>query len=126
METTLITDNMAAFFMSRGEIRKVFTAADRIAMDGAVANKVGTLQLAILADYFGLPFYILGYGGPDRRTERGEDILIEERDPAEVLSFRGIPITVPRVQARYPAFDITPPELVTAVVTASGIRYRKN
>ena len=126
VETTLITDNMAAFFMSRGEIRKVFTAADRIAMDGAVANKVGTLQLAILADYFGLPFYVLGYGGPDRRTERGEDIPIEERDPAEVLSFRGIPITGPRVQARYPAFDITPPELVTAVVTASGIRYRKN
>ncbi len=126
VETTLITDNMAAFFMSRGEIRKVFTAADRIAMDGAVANKVGTLQLAILADYFGLPFYVLGYGGPDRRTERGEDIPIEERDPAEVLSFQGIPITGPRVRARYPAFDITPPELVTAVVTASGIRYRKN
>jgi len=126
VETTLITDNMAAFFMSRGEIRKVFTAADRIAMDGAVANKVGTLQLAILADYFGLPFYVLGYGGPDRRTERGEDIPIEERDPAEVLSFQGIPITGPRVRARYPAFDITPAELVTAVVTASGIRYRKN
>ena len=126
VETTLITDNMAAFFMSRGEIRKVFTAADRIAMDGAVANKVGTLQLAILADYFGLPFYVLGYGGPDRRTERGEDIPIEERDPAEVLFFQGIPITGPHVRARYPAFDITPPELVTAVVTASGIRYRKN
>jgi len=124
IDTTVITDNMAAHFMSRGEIRKVFTAADRIAMDGALANKVGTLQLAILADYFHLPFYILGYGGPDGRTERGEDIPIEERDAGEVLRFQGIPITGPRVRGRYPAFDITPPELVTAVVTASGIRYR--
>lgn len=125
LETVLITDNMAAHFLSRGEIGKVFAAADRIALDGSVANKVGTLALAIAAHRYGIPFYILGYGGPDRRTEKGEDIPIEERDPGEVLRFQGIPITGPLVTARYPAFDITPPELVTAVVTASGILYRE-
>lgn len=121
IETTLITDNMAAHCMSRGMISKVFTAADRIAMDGTVANKVGTLQLAVAAAYYRLPFYILGYGGPDRRTLKGEDIPIEERNPDEVLEFRGIPISGPDVSAYYPAFDLTPPELVTAVITRDGI-----
>ncbi|HOF06238.1 MAG TPA: s-methyl-5-thioribose-1-phosphate isomerase [Syntrophales bacterium] len=124
IETTLITDNMAAWCMSRGMIDKVFTAADRIALDGAAANKVGTLQLAICARHFGIPFYILGYGGPDRRTLRGSDIPIEERDPREVLEFQGTPITGERVRAYYPAFDVTPPELITAIVTREGI-YRE-
>ena len=70
LDTTLITDNMPAHFMSRGMIDKIFTAADRIAMDGTVANKVGTLQLAICARYYHLPFYILGYGGPDRNQKQ--------------------------------------------------------
>jgi methylthioribose-1-phosphate isomerase len=121
IETTVITDNMAAHCMSKGMISKVFTAADRIAMDGTVANKVGTLQIAVVAAYYHVPFYILGYGGPDRRTLKGEDIPIEERDPGEVLEFRGIPISGPDVGAYYPAFDLTPPELVTAVVTKDGI-----
>ena len=125
LETTLITDNMAAHFMSRGMIDKVFTAADRIAMDGTVANKVGTLQLAILARYYNIPFYILGYGGPDKRTLKGEDIPIEERDPQEVLEFRGIPISGPDVKAYYPAFDLTPGDLVTGVVTKSGVQFGK-
>ena len=125
LETTLITDNMAAHFMSRGIIDKVFTAADRIAMDGTVANKVGTLQLAISAKYYNIPFYILGYGGPDKRTLKGEDIPIEERDPQEVLEFRGIPISGPDVKAYYPAFDLTPGDLVTGVVTKSGVQHGK-
>jgi methylthioribose-1-phosphate isomerase len=122
MDTTLIADNMAAWCMSRGMIRKVFTAADRVAMDGVAANKVGTLQLAICARYFGIPFYILAYGGPDRRTLKGEDIPIEERDAREVLEFQGNPISGPRVKGYYPAFDLTPPELISGVVTASGIQ----
>ncbi|MEI7638246.1 MAG: s-methyl-5-thioribose-1-phosphate isomerase [Syntrophus sp. (in: bacteria)] len=121
IDTTLITDNMAAYCMSKGMIQKVFTAADRIAMDGAVANKVGTLQLAICARHLGIPFYILGYGGPDRRTLRGHEIPIEERDPREVLEFQGTPITGDRVKAYYPAFDVTPPELITGIVTVSGV-----
>ncbi len=123
LDTTLITDNMAAHFMSRGEIDKVFTAADRIAMDGSVANKIGTLQLALCARRFDIPFYVLGYGGPDRNTLTGGDIPIEERDPREVLEFRGHLLSGPKVKARYPAFDVTPPDLVTALVTKDGVRY---
>lgn len=126
LDTTLITDNMAAHFMSRGVIDKVFTAADRIAMDGTVANKVGTLQLAISARYYNIPFYILGYGGPDRRTLTGDDIPIEERSPREVLEFHGIPISGPDVHAYYPAFDLTPADLITGVVTRTGVELRKN
>ncbi|MBN2515397.1 MAG: s-methyl-5-thioribose-1-phosphate isomerase [Deltaproteobacteria bacterium] len=126
LDTTLITDNMAAHFMSRGVINKVFTAADRIAMDGTVANKVGTLQLAISAKYYNIPFYILGYGGPDRRTLKGDDIPIEERDPKEVLEFRGIPISGSDVHAFYPAFDLTPADLITGVITRTGVDLRKN
>lgn len=121
LDTTLITDNMAAHMMSLGKVSKVFTAADRIAMDGSAANKVGTLQLAICARYYAIPFYILGYGGPDRKTESGDDIPIEQRNPREVLEFMGIPISGPQVKALYPAFDVTPRELITAIVTGKGI-----
>jgi methylthioribose-1-phosphate isomerase len=122
LDATIITDNMAAHFMSRGEIDKVFTAADRIAMDGTVANKIGTLQLAICAGYFHVPFYVLGYGGHDRNTLKGDDIPIEERNPEEVLYFQGVPVSASDARARYPAFDLTPPELITAIVTQSGIQ----
>ncbi|NPV90516.1 MAG: s-methyl-5-thioribose-1-phosphate isomerase [Firmicutes bacterium] len=119
--TTLITDNMAAYCMQQGLVKKVFTAADRIAMDGTVANKVGTFQLALAASYHHLPFYILGYGGPDTRTRRGEEIRVEVRDPEEVLRFQGVRITGEEVAGFYPAFDLTPPQLVTAVITDRGI-----
>lgn len=125
IDTTLITDNMAAYCMSRGMIGKVFTAADRIAMDGTVANKVGTFQLAIAAAHHKIPFYILAYGPPDRRTSSGKDIPIEMRDPSEVLEFRGTTISGPRVKALYPAFDLTPRELVTGIITASGVEIWK-
>ncbi len=121
LDTTLITDNMAAHIMSMGKVNKVFTAADRIAMDGSAANKVGTLQLAICARYYAIPFYILGYGGPDKKTETGADIPIEQRDPREVLEFMGFPISGPDVKALYPAFDVTPRELITAIVTGKGV-----
>lgn len=121
LDTTLITDNMAAHIMSMGKVNKVVTAADRIAMDGSAANKVGTLQLAICARYYAIPFYILGYGGPDKKTETGADIPIEQRDPREVLEFMGFPISGPDVKALYPAFDVTPRELITAIVTGKGV-----
>lgn len=124
IDTMLITDNMAAHCMSKGMVSKVFTAADRIAMDGVVANKVGTLQLAVCADYFNIPFYILAYGGPDKSTLCGGDIPIEERDPIEVIEFRGTPISGPAVKGYYPAFDLTPAELVTGIVTAKGVNLR--
>lgn len=118
---TLITDNMAAYCMSKGMISKVFTAADRIAMDGTVANKVGTFQLALAAQYHAIPFYILGYGGPDKKCLCGKDIPIEMRDPEEVLNFNGVRITGEKVRAIYPAFDLTPPDLIAGVVTDRGI-----
>ncbi|MCK9392639.1 MAG: S-methyl-5-thioribose-1-phosphate isomerase, partial [Syntrophales bacterium] len=121
IDTTLITNNMAAYCMSKRMIQKVFAAADRIAMDGAVANKAGTMQLAICARHLGITSYILGYGGPDRCALRGHEIPIEERDPREVLEFQGTRITGDRVQAYYPAFDVTPPELITGIVTVSGV-----
>jgi methylthioribose-1-phosphate isomerase len=125
INTTLITDNMAAHCMSKGMVSKIFAAADRVAMDGVVANKVGTLQLAICANYFRIPFYILAYGGPDPKTLRGADIPIEERDPLEVLEFRGTPISGPAVKGYYPAFDLTPADLVTGIVTAKGVELRE-
>lgn len=119
--TTLITDNMVAYCMSQGMITKVFTAADRIAMDGTVANKIGTLQIALLAHHYGIPVHILGYGSPDKNTATGQDVPIELRDPAEVIYFQGTRITGEQVEAIYPAFDLTPPELIQSVVTERGI-----
>ncbi|HCF49577.1 MAG TPA: eIF-2B alpha/beta/delta [Syntrophomonas sp.] len=118
---TLISDNMAAYCMSTNMISKVFTAADRIAMDGTVANKVGTYQLAIAAGYHHLPVYILGYGGPDRNCVEGRNIPIEYRDPEEVTSFNGTRITGDLVNGFYPAFDLTPPHLIKGVITDRGI-----
>jgi len=118
---TLISDNMASYCMNSGMINKVFTAADRIATDGTVANKIGTLQLAIAAGYCGIPFYVLGYGGPDKKTAGAGDIPIEIRDPEEVLCFKGERITGEKVKGFYPAFDITPARLVKGIVTDRGI-----
>lgn len=118
---TLITDSMAAYCMSQGMISKVFTAADRIALDGTVANKVGTFQLALAADYHQLPFYIFGYGGPDKSCDKGMDIPIEQRDPGEVLFFNGLNITGKKVKGFYPAFDLTPPQLIAGIITDRGM-----
>lgn len=118
---TLISDNMAAYCMSRGMIDKVFTAADRIAMDGTIANKVGTFQIALAAKYHQIPMYILGYGGPDRNTVTGDAIPIEFRDPNEVLQFHGIKITADKVAGFYPAFDLTPGDLVQGIITDKGM-----
>ncbi len=122
---TLITDGMVAQAMAAGKVNVYVTAADRIAMDGHVANKVGTLQNAIVAHYFRVPYYVLGYDGPDPNTRTGEDIRIEERRPDEVLHCRGaegrVRVAVPGANAYYPAFDVTPPHLIDAIVTDRGI-----
>ncbi len=122
---TLLTDAMAAHAMAQGKITMYVTAADRIAMDGHIANKVGTLEHAIAAHYFRIPYYVLGYDGPDPSTRTGADMVIEERDPREVLYCRGAEGTVrTAVQgagAYYPAFDVTPPGLIEAIVTDKGV-----
>ena len=122
---TIITDGMAAHVMSQGKITMYVTAADRIALDGHITNKVGTLEHAIAAHHFGIPFYVLGYDGPDPATRTAADFVIEERDPEEVLTCRGaegiVRTAAPGANAYYPAFDITPPHLITAIVTDKGV-----
>lgn len=120
---TLLTDNMPGFCFARGMFSVYITAADRVALDGSIANKIGTYQYAVLARRHGVPFYVLGYDGPDPSTPSGADIPIEERDPAEVLQFAGVRTAPEGVSAYYPAFDVTPPELVSAIITSRGI-YR--
>ncbi|HEY1014096.1 MAG TPA: eIF-2B alpha/beta/delta-like protein, partial [Herpetosiphonaceae bacterium] len=120
---TVITDNMPGFCFAKGMISVYVTAADRIAMDGSIANKIGTYQNAVLARRHGVPFYVLGYDGPERGTPDGTAIPIEERDGEEVLRHNGVRLAPEGVRGYYPAFDVTPPELVSAIVTDRGV-YR--
>ena len=118
-DTTVITDNMAAYAMERKHIGLFTSAADTIALDGHIANKIGTLQLAILAKHFGVPYYVTGI--PDRDKQSRDDIAIEMRDPRQVLRYRDIPNTLPEVKAIYPSFDVTPPHLISGIVTDKGV-----
>ena len=115
-----VTDNMPAYFMAKQEIQKYVTAADLITVDGHVVNKIGTYQNAIAARAHGIPFYAFAWGRDNSKKVR-EDIVIEERDPAEVRIALGSATTIDVIRARYPAFDITPPEYVTGIVTVKGI-----
>ncbi|MCA9937188.1 MAG: s-methyl-5-thioribose-1-phosphate isomerase [Anaerolineales bacterium] len=125
IDCTLITDGMSAHLMSQGRLDKFICAADRLTLDGHITNKVGTLQHAIAAHYFGLPFYVLGYDGPDPHSPTAADIIIEERDPRRIFEARGregvVRTAVEGINGAYPAFDITPPHLIAAVVTDRGV-----
>ena len=118
----LITDNMAGHVLSRGGIEAVVVGADRIAANGDTANKIGTYSLAVLAKENGVPFYVaapmttVDFACPD-----GTGIPIEERSPAEVLSFGGRSIAPEGVSARHVAFDVTAARYITAIVTDRGI-----
>jgi methylthioribose-1-phosphate isomerase len=119
---TLITDNMAGHFMSRGRVDLVLVGADRIAANGDVANKIGTYSLAVLAHEHGLPFYVVAPTSTiDLSLASGADIPIEERSPDEVLSVGGVRTAPEGVEAAHPAFDVTPARLVTAIVTEGGV-----
>ncbi|MFG6476026.1 hypothetical protein ACFXP7_06510 [Microbacterium sp. P06] len=125
-KVTLITDGMGAAALSSprgagsGPIDAVVTAADRVALDGSVVNKVGTLALAAAASVFGVPYYAMAEA-PDRSAPTGADVVIEDRDPAEVLEVLGHRTASPLVtDAWYPAFDVTPPHLVTRIATSRG------
>jgi methylthioribose-1-phosphate isomerase len=109
----VIADSAAATMMARGEVDLVVTGADRIAANGDTANKIGTYSLAVLARHHGLPLYIVAPSSTvDLETPSGAEIPIEERDPAEVST---------RFAARNPAFDVTPAELIAAIVTEDGV-----
>ncbi|QUH02936.1 s-methyl-5-thioribose-1-phosphate isomerase [Saccharopolyspora erythraea] len=119
VDTTLITDGMGASLFSRGEVDALVTASDRVSMDGHVINKVGTLQLAVAAHTFGVPFHALCHA-PDPHSPTGSDVPIEYRDGEEVLHTLGHRTASTRVRGLYPAFDITPPRFVTTIATDRG------
>ncbi len=120
----IITDNAAGFFLSRGEVQKVFVGADRVAANGDVANKIGTYMLALAAHDNGVPFYpVVPSSTFDLSIAHGGLIPIEMRDPDEVLALqlKGRPVAPAGASARNPAFDVTPHRLITAIVTERGL-----
>jgi len=119
---TLITDNMAATFMRQRKIHCVIVGADRIAANGDVANKIGTYGLAVLARQHDLPFYVAApISTIDLTCPTGAEIPIEERSPDEVTNFYRQRVAPEGIKVRNPAFDVTPHELVTAIITEQGI-----
>jgi methylthioribose-1-phosphate isomerase len=123
---TLITDSMAGYFLKKGGISCVIVGADRIAANGDTANKIGTYSVAVLARENGVPFYVAApVSTIDLSIATGDSIPIEERAAEEVTSFAGVPIAPPGVNAANPAFDITPHDYITAIITEEGIAYKQ-
>jgi methylthioribose-1-phosphate isomerase len=119
---TLITDSMAGYFMRHGGIKAVFVGADRITANGDVANKIGTYSIAVLAKAHTIPFYVVAPRSTiDLKLSSGEQIPIEQRNPDEVTSVRGIAIAPIGIHVANPAFDITPHFYVNAIITEAGI-----
>ncbi|HUT22711.1 MAG TPA: S-methyl-5-thioribose-1-phosphate isomerase, partial [Sumerlaeia bacterium] len=127
----IIADNAAGYFMAAGEVDLVIVGTDRVARNGDVANKIGTYEKAVLAHRHGIPFYVAAPTTTiDFDCPTGADIPIEERDPSEVLSMFGlgeegairtIRIAPAASKARNPAFDVTPADLVTGLITPKGV-----
>ncbi len=119
---TLITDNMAGYFMAGRKIQKVVVGADRIAANGDTANKIGTYTVAVLADYHNVPFYIAApMSTIDYSLSDGGMIPIEERDVREVDHIAGCRIAPEGIEIRNPAFDVTPASLIRGIITDKGI-----
>lgn len=122
ISVTVITDSMAAWLMKKGEINLVLVGADRIARNGDTANKIGTYNLAVLAKWHGVPFYVAAPTSTvDLNIASGFEIPIEERDEREVTHFQGRPVTPRGAKALNPAFDVTPQFLIKAIITEKGI-----
>jgi methylthioribose-1-phosphate isomerase len=121
---TLITDNMAGYFMRRGEVDCVIVGADRVVANGDIANKIGTYSLAVLAQAHHIPFYVAAPSSTiDLALANGDAIPIEQRDSNEVTMIGGQQIAPSGVSAAHPAFDTTPHELITAIITERGVIY---
>lgn len=118
-DVTVITDNMPGYTMMSKKVDLFTSAADAICMDGHVVNKVGTFQIALAANYFGIPYFVTGT--PDRGHDKVSTVKIEERDESYVLEAMGVRTAMKGVKGYYPLFDITPPHLVSGVVTDKGI-----
>jgi methylthioribose-1-phosphate isomerase len=120
--TTLICDNMAGYFMSKGRIQAVIVGADRIAANGDTANKIGTYSVSILAKEHAIPFYVAApFNTIDLATASGELIPIEQRAAREFTHVNGVRVTPHGVTVENPAFDVTPAKYVTAIVTERGV-----
>jgi methylthioribose-1-phosphate isomerase len=118
----LITDSMAGYFMRRGEVSCVIVGADRIAANGYTANKIGTYSLAVLANAHGIPFYVAAPTSTiDTSLVSGYQIPIEERSLEEVTRIRGVAIAPEGTEVYNPAFDVTPSQYITAIITERGI-----
>lgn len=121
----LITDNMVGYVMSKGLVSKVIVGADRVVLPGYVVNKIGTYTIAVLAHRHDVPFYVAAPMSSIDFESTIESVRIEERDPDEVRTvLKSLYITLPTVEVLNPAFDITPPELVTAIITEKGVAYK--
>ncbi|MBX3292545.1 MAG: S-methyl-5-thioribose-1-phosphate isomerase [Acidobacteria bacterium] len=119
---TLITDNMSGHVMKRGDIHAVVVGSDRIAANGDVANKIGTYMVAVLAKRHGIPFYVAApLSTVDMNCPTGDDIPIEERDRTEVTHVKDIQLAPEGVGITNYAFDVTPNDLVTAIITEKGV-----
>ncbi len=119
---TLITDNTAAFLMQQGKVNAIVVGADRITLDGDVANKVGTYGLAVAASYHAIPFYVAAPTSTiDFEMSSGKQIPIEQRAGTEVTSIGGVQVAPAGVNVYSPAFDVTPHELISAIVTEAGV-----
>jgi methylthioribose-1-phosphate isomerase len=120
--TTLICDNMAGYFMSKGRIQAVIVGADRIAANGDTANKIGTYSVSILAKEHGIPFYVAApFNTIDTATASGDLIPIEQRSAREITHVNGVQVTPHGVAIENPAFDVTPARYVTAIITERGV-----
>ncbi len=125
VDVTLICDNMASSVMKNGWVQACFVGCDRVAANGDTANKIGTSGVAILAKYYGIPFYVLGPTSTiDMNCKTGADIPVELRDPEEIKEkFYAEPVALKEVKCYNPSFDVTDHELITAIVTEKGICY---
>jgi methylthioribose-1-phosphate isomerase len=122
IDVTLITDSMAAMVMQKGWVQAVIVGCDRVAANGDVANKIGTYGVALLAKAHNIPFYVAApMSTIDLKTKNGADIPIEERDAAEITEGFGKRTAPEGVKVFNPAFDVTPHNLVTAIITEKGI-----
>ncbi|MDD7723946.1 MAG: S-methyl-5-thioribose-1-phosphate isomerase, partial [bacterium] len=123
VDVTLICDNMASSVMQKGWVQAVVVGCDRVAANGDVANKIGTSGVAILARHYGIPFYVLGPTSTiDMACPDGQAIRIEERSAEEVTTMWYAQRMAPAdVRVYNPSFDVTPHELVTAIITERGI-----
>jgi methylthioribose-1-phosphate isomerase len=122
MPHAVLADNAAGSLLAAGQVDLVLTGADRIAADGSVANKVGTYPLAVLARHHRVPFVVVApVSTVDLNTPDGASITVERRPAAEVTSLAGQQVAPAGSEAYNPAFDVTPPELITAIVTEQGV-----